>query len=114
MEPDLDTLSPQLDHALGSTTAAINWDLARDTLKAAVGMPTLVGLQADLDTPAAAAPAATPTTPATPSVPPTITMPAPPAAATPPAEQSATTLPAPDAASSPAPPAQQTPSDPRH
>ena len=114
MEPDLDTLSPQLDHALGSTTAAINWDLARDTLKTAVGMPTLVGLQADLDTPATAAPAASPTTPATPPVPPTITMPAPPAAATPPAEQSATTLPAPDAASSPAPPAQQTPSDAPH
>jgi L,D-transpeptidase ErfK/SrfK len=43
MEPDLDLLSLQLDHALGSTTAAINWDLARETLQAAQGMPTLVG-----------------------------------------------------------------------
>jgi L,D-transpeptidase ErfK/SrfK len=56
MEPDLNLLSPKLDQALGSTTAAINWDLARETLQAALGMPTLVGLQADLDTPAAAAP----------------------------------------------------------
>jgi len=59
MEPDLDMLSQRLDHALGSTTAAINWDLARETLQAAQGMPALVGLQADLDAPAAPA-AATP------------------------------------------------------
>jgi L,D-transpeptidase ErfK/SrfK len=57
MEPDLDLLSLQLDHALGSTTAAINWDLARETLQAAIGMPTLVGLQADLDAPAGSIPA---------------------------------------------------------
>ena len=37
MEPDLDLLSLQLDHALGSTTAAINWDLARETLQSALG-----------------------------------------------------------------------------
>ena len=52
MEPDLDMLSQRLDHALGSSTAAINWDLARETLQAAQGMPTLVGLQADVDAPA--------------------------------------------------------------
>ena len=51
MEPDLDMLSLRLDHALGSTTAAINWDLARETLQNAQGMPTLVGLQADLSPP---------------------------------------------------------------
>jgi L,D-transpeptidase ErfK/SrfK len=51
MQPDLDMLSQRLDHALGTTTAAINWDLARETLQAAQGMPTLVGLQADLDAP---------------------------------------------------------------
>jgi L,D-transpeptidase ErfK/SrfK len=56
MEPDLDMLSLRLDHALGTSTAAINWDLARETLQAAQGMPTLVGLQADLDAPAASAP----------------------------------------------------------
>jgi L,D-transpeptidase catalytic domain len=101
MEPDLDTLSPQLDHALGSTTAAINWDLARDTLKAAQGMPTLIGLQADLDTPAAPAPAAQVVPAPEPAPPPpTITMPAPPGATVPPDSQSATALPAPDAASS--------------
>jgi L,D-transpeptidase ErfK/SrfK len=60
MEPDLDMLSQRLDHALGSSTAAINWDLARETLQAALGMPTLVGLQADLDAPAASAPATPP------------------------------------------------------
>jgi L,D-transpeptidase ErfK/SrfK len=60
MEPDLDMLSLRLDHALGTTTAAINWDLARSTLQEAQGMPTLVGLQADLDAPAVAAPASAP------------------------------------------------------
>ena len=58
MEPDLDMLSLRLDHALGSTTAAINWDLARETLQTAKGMPTLVGLQADLSPPADSAPGA--------------------------------------------------------
>jgi L,D-transpeptidase ErfK/SrfK len=57
MEPDLNLLSPKLDQALGSTTAAINWDLARDTLQSALGMPTLVGLQADPDAPPDATPA---------------------------------------------------------
>jgi L,D-transpeptidase ErfK/SrfK len=94
MEPDLDLLSLKLDHALGSTTAAINWDLARETLQSALGMPTLVGLQADLDAPADSAPIAPTPAPATPPVaagrgasapaperePLTITMPPPPPA----------------------------------
>jgi L,D-transpeptidase ErfK/SrfK len=66
MEPDLDMLSQRLDHALGSTTAAINWDLARETLQAAQGTPALVGLQADPAAPAdpaSAAPAASAPTP---------------------------------------------------
>jgi L,D-transpeptidase ErfK/SrfK len=77
MEPDLDMLSQRLDHALGSTTAAINWDLARETLQEAQGMPALVGLQADLDAPAdsASAPSAT-------SAPMPMPAPADPAAAT--------------------------------
>jgi len=97
-EPDLDQLSQKLDQALGSTTAAIHWDFAKQALQAANGIPTVVGLQADLDTapsadsaapvatapPAAAtqAPAA-PATPAAAEAPPT---PAPPptAAASPP------------------------------
>jgi L,D-transpeptidase ErfK/SrfK len=59
VEPDLAVLSQMLDHALGNDTAAIHWDLARATLQAANGMPTLVGLAAEPDKPAAAeAPAA--------------------------------------------------------
>src|SRR4029077_17519993 len=49
-------LSQKLDQALGSNSAAIHWDLARTTLQAASGIPTLVGLAADPDT--AAPPAA--------------------------------------------------------
>jgi L,D-transpeptidase ErfK/SrfK len=59
--PNLDQLSKQLDRALGNSTAAIHWDFARDALQAATGMPTLVGLEADVDPspgPASAAAAA--------------------------------------------------------
>jgi L,D-transpeptidase ErfK/SrfK len=48
-EPNLELLSQQLDKAVGSDTAAIHWDLARDTLQAANGIPAVVGLQAELD-----------------------------------------------------------------
>jgi L,D-transpeptidase ErfK/SrfK len=53
VDPDLQVLSEMLDHALGNDTAAIHWDLARATLQAANGMPTLVGLAAEPDKPAA-------------------------------------------------------------
>jgi L,D-transpeptidase ErfK/SrfK len=69
-EPDLELLSQLLDKALGTTTAAIHWDLARQTLQAANGMPTVVGLQADPDAPATpgdAVPGATPGGTATPT-----------------------------------------------
>jgi len=56
VEPDLDLLSKLLDQALGDNTAAIHWDLARQTLAAASGMPTVVGLAAIPDMPAAGAP----------------------------------------------------------
>jgi len=56
IEPDLQLLSGLLDKALGTDTAAIHWDLARATLQAANGIPTLVGLAADPDTAPAAAP----------------------------------------------------------
>jgi len=46
VEPDLQVLEPLLDEALGNDTAAIHWDLARETLQAATGLPTLVGLAA--------------------------------------------------------------------
>jgi L,D-transpeptidase ErfK/SrfK len=57
-EPDLNLLSEKLDQALGNTTAAIHWDFAKQALQAANGIPTVVGLQADLDTSPAADPAA--------------------------------------------------------
>jgi len=54
VEPDLSVLEPLLDHELGKDTAAIHWDLARETLGAATGMPTVVGLAAEHpETPAA-------------------------------------------------------------
>ncbi|HZO22834.1 MAG TPA: L,D-transpeptidase family protein [Steroidobacteraceae bacterium] len=58
LEPNLDLLSQLLDKALGNDTAAIHWDLARQTLQAATGMPTVVGLQAYLDQPGGPAPTA--------------------------------------------------------
>jgi hypothetical protein len=42
-------LSQKLKHALGDDSAAVHWDLARATLKAASGMPTLIGLAADTE-----------------------------------------------------------------
>ena len=54
-EPDLKLLSKMLNHALGNSHAAINWDLARDTLAAAKGMPTLVGVAAQMQANPAAA-----------------------------------------------------------
>jgi L,D-transpeptidase ErfK/SrfK len=42
--PDVRQLSQILKHALGDDTAAVRWELASATLKAASGMPTLVGL----------------------------------------------------------------------
>src|SRR6185437_12022085 len=53
-DPDMQLFSEQLDKALGSTTAAIHWDFARQALQAASGMPVVVGLEADNpDAPAA-------------------------------------------------------------
>ena len=49
VEPNLELLSKQLDHALGKSTAAIHWDFAREALQAATGMPTIVGLEVDFD-----------------------------------------------------------------
>jgi len=59
-DPNMELLSQKLDQALGNTTTAINWDLAREALQAANGIPTIVGLQADMDpAQASAEPAAT-------------------------------------------------------
>ena len=66
IEPDLQVLEPLLDQELGNDTAAIHWDLTRDTLATATGLPTLVGLAAEPE-PDTSAPATeqtqTPTTP---------------------------------------------------
>jgi L,D-transpeptidase ErfK/SrfK len=48
--PNLDQFSQMLDLALGETTAAVHWEFARETLQTANGLPTVVGLQADLET----------------------------------------------------------------
>jgi L,D-transpeptidase ErfK/SrfK len=65
-EPNMDLLSAKLDQALGSTTAAIHWDFAKQALQAANGIPTVVGIQADMSPEqAAAAEAAEATAPAT-------------------------------------------------
>jgi len=49
LEPNLEVLSQLLDQALGPTTAAIHWDYALQTLQAANGLPTVVGLEAAVD-----------------------------------------------------------------
>ena len=46
--PVLSKFEDLLNEALGSTTTAVNWDIAIDTLKKANGIPVLVGLQADV------------------------------------------------------------------
>jgi L,D-transpeptidase ErfK/SrfK len=48
-EPNMELLSQLLDKALGDSTAAINWDIARDELRAANGIPAVVGLEAVQD-----------------------------------------------------------------
>ena len=48
VEPDLKLLSKLLDKAVGGKNrAAIHWDVARQTLQAGAGMPTVVGLAAE-------------------------------------------------------------------
>lgn len=59
-EPNMEVLSQKLDQALGNTTAAIHWDFAKQALQAANGIPTVVGLQADMNPAQAAAEIANP------------------------------------------------------
>jgi L,D-transpeptidase ErfK/SrfK len=74
-EPQLEVFEQLLNRALGDTTAAIHWDFARQALKAANGIPTVVGLETDLGekapavTPVGATPAATPIVAAGPAAP---------------------------------------------
>jgi len=57
--PDVRQLSQKLKNALAGDTAAVHWELARATLRAASGMPTLVGLAAEEPTSAKLQSAAT-------------------------------------------------------
>jgi L,D-transpeptidase ErfK/SrfK len=45
---DLDVMSQKLRLALGSDTAAIHWEFARKALEAATGVPTVVGVRAQV------------------------------------------------------------------
>jgi L,D-transpeptidase ErfK/SrfK len=49
IEPDLEMFSKLLDQALGPTTAAVHWGFARETMQLANGLPTVVGLEADVN-----------------------------------------------------------------
>jgi L,D-transpeptidase ErfK/SrfK len=49
VDPNLEVLSHQLDRALGHHVAAIHWDFAREALRNATGMPTVVGLEVEAD-----------------------------------------------------------------
>ena len=103
VEPILADFEQLLDRALGSSTAAIHWDYAIETLKTANGIPATVGLEAVLDSPggagSASAPAGTPTATPPAAAPPAA---APDAAAPPPAAtaEPAPARPAPAAATS--------------
>jgi L,D-transpeptidase ErfK/SrfK len=46
-DPQLEQFEKLMDKALGETTAAIHWDFARQALKTATGIPTVVGLQTE-------------------------------------------------------------------
>jgi L,D-transpeptidase ErfK/SrfK len=97
IDPVLDKFEDLLNQALGTTTTAVNWDIAVETLKKADGIPVLVGLQADVEPPAPApgdssAPAALPALPAAAATAPPATTPpsssAPPVTVPPAAETS--------------------------
>lgn len=49
--PSLPMFEALLDRALGTSTTAVNWDVARDVLAKADGMPAVVGIEADLNPP---------------------------------------------------------------
>lgn len=50
-EPNLEVLIEKLNAAVGDNVAAIHWDYTLETLQAATGMPTVIGLEATLDEP---------------------------------------------------------------
>ncbi len=76
VEPVLGKFEDLLNQVLGTSTTAVNWDIAVDTLKVADGIPVLVGLQADV-APVAAAPSSAPPVTAAPAATPATSAPAP-------------------------------------
>jgi L,D-transpeptidase ErfK/SrfK len=80
IDPVLSQFEELLTQALGTTTTAVNWDIAVDTLKKADGIPVLVGLQADVD-PGTPAPGSAPQAPP-PAAPPAPAQTPPPAPTT--------------------------------
>jgi L,D-transpeptidase ErfK/SrfK len=60
IDPVLSKFEELLTQALGTTTTAVNWDIAVDTLTKANGIPVLVGLQADVEPVNPAPPASAP------------------------------------------------------
>ncbi len=48
IEPDVEKFAGMLESALGDSTVAINWDIVREELGKARGMPVVVGLAADM------------------------------------------------------------------
>ena len=100
IEPNLDQFSQLLDQALGPTTAAVHWDFARETMQVANGLPTVVGLEADLDATPEALPEATPQLES--GAPTVSAAPAAPLPVAPPEPPATTTLPVPAMPSVPA------------
>ena len=87
IDPVLSKFEDLLNQVLGSTTTAVNWDIAVETLKKADGIPVLVGVQADVAPPPPAPGSAPAVAPAEggiappPAAPPAAAPPAPSAAA---------------------------------
>jgi L,D-transpeptidase ErfK/SrfK len=78
IDPVLSKFEELLNEALGTSTTAVNWDIAVDTLKTANGIPVLVGLQADTDPAPTPNPAPAPAPTTTTQTPTTTTQAAPP------------------------------------
>jgi L,D-transpeptidase ErfK/SrfK len=57
IDPDVEKFAGLLETALGDSTVAINWDIVRDELGKARGMPVVVGLAADMPDATIAVPA---------------------------------------------------------
>ncbi|MCW5569950.1 MAG: hypothetical protein KIT78_02545 [Steroidobacteraceae bacterium] len=57
---DLNEFAARLDKALGPTRTAVHWDYALQNLGSGTGMPVLIGIQAEDDSPDLARPLRSP------------------------------------------------------